>query len=135
MATTINPLISGPARVVRVMDPSTVVINVGAEKGVKRGDRFIVLFVEPNELVDPDTGVHLGRLEIVRGTGLVTHVQQHMATIRSDRVESNGRIVTRGGVGTNSLLASLTQATTTEYTDINVLPFNDVEVGDIARPV
>ena len=59
-----------------------VVINRGANHGVKLGDRFLV-FGEGPRIVDPDTGKDLGQLELVRGQGQVVHVQEHIATIHT----------------------------------------------------
>ncbi len=53
-------------RVVQVLNERELVINIGAEHGVKPGIRFAVLAAEPTELVDPETGEALGVLDRVK---------------------------------------------------------------------
>jgi hypothetical protein len=74
------------AKVVSVQDKYVVVINAGADKGVKVGQRFLVVGLG-EALTDPDTGEDLGRLEVVRGTVQATHVQDKVATLRSSEYE------------------------------------------------
>lgn len=69
--------------VVQVLEEDQLVINRGRDDGVKFGDKFLVYFVGPN-LTDPETNEDLGPLEIVRGSGVVTHIQNRIATIMSD---------------------------------------------------
>lgn len=73
-------------KVVSVSDEYTVVINLGYEKGVKAGDKFLIVGLG-DIIVDPDTQENLGQLEIVRGKASVTHVQDKMATIESCEYE------------------------------------------------
>jgi curli biogenesis system outer membrane secretion channel CsgG len=61
------------ARVVK-LDADRMYINVGAERGVKVGDRFTV-FAASEALIDPVTGANLGAEESQIGTAVVTDVQ------------------------------------------------------------
>jgi curli biogenesis system outer membrane secretion channel CsgG len=61
------------ARVVK-LDGERMYINVGAESGVKAGDRFAV-FAVGEALIDPVTGANLGAEEKEIGTAVVTDVQ------------------------------------------------------------
>ena len=70
-------------KVVKVIDEFTLVINIGSDDEIEKGQRFLVYSISPDDIIDPDTNESLGKLEIVKGTGTVTHVQEKMATIES----------------------------------------------------
>ncbi len=70
-------------RVVRVLDSENVVINAGASNGIKCGNRIIIYGIG-DEILDVDSDESLGRLEIVRGEGIVVHIQDKMCVVRSD---------------------------------------------------
>jgi curli biogenesis system outer membrane secretion channel CsgG len=65
------------ARVVKV-DGQRLYINVGAESGVKVGDRFAVFSVG-EALIDPVTGANLGAEQTETGVATVTDVQAKFA--------------------------------------------------------
>lgn len=69
------------AKVVKVLSPTELVINVGSADGVNSYDKFLV-YAEGEEIRDPDTGEMLGRLEIVKGKAEVVHIQERITTIR-----------------------------------------------------
>jgi hypothetical protein len=92
-----------PGKVVKILNRYEVVINLGAEDGVKESDEFVV-FAQGEEVMDPDTGESLGILEIVRGEALVKHVQPKITTLRSKQGEES-----------------------------SPAPFDGVRVGDLAR--
>jgi len=128
------------ATVAKVIDDYTVVINHGADKGVKTGDRFLIYFVEKEELLDPETGESLGHLELVRGTGTVTHVQAKLSTIESNRFEKNPRVKRRirsPGEYLGGLASFLATETTEEVeeTPSRMLPFESPRIGDKAKPI
>jgi hypothetical protein len=116
-----------PAKVIEVIDEHTLVINIGQTNGIDKGKRFLIYHLD-KELFDPDSGESLGVLEIVRGTGKVVHVQEKMATIKSDKTISNQ--VTRR----ISSLASFFEPTTTE-SRLKEMPFEHANVGDLAKPI
>lgn len=118
-------------RVVRVIDDLTLVLNIGSDRGVSKGDIFLVYYVEPEEIIDPNTGESLGKLEIVRGSGSVIHVQEKMCTIKSNRTESGGRII-RSGSGLASFLAL---GEVIEEPAKKAIPFESPTVGDFAKPI
>jgi hypothetical protein len=63
--------------VARIVDDAALVINRGAQHGVKAGMRFAV-FAEVEEVTDPETGDSLGRWELVKGLVAAAHVQEKM---------------------------------------------------------
>lgn len=119
-----------PALVAKVNDEYTLVINRGSENGVMKGDNFLVYYVDPEELFDPETGQSLGNLEIIRGTGTAIHVQPKMTTLKSNRVVSKGRVIRRQA----GLLAALS-GEVIEEPEKEVMPFDDPNVGDKVKPV
>ena len=100
-----------PASVASVMNLSRVVINRGAEHGVKYGQRFAVYALSEEDIVDPVTKESLGRLEIIKGIGKVVHIQ--------DKI---------------SILEAMPESTNVLVFDFNP-KFKDPVVGDKARPV
>jgi hypothetical protein len=122
-----------PATVVKVIDEYTVVINRGADHGITKGDAFLIYFIEPEELIDPDTGDSLGQLEIIRGTASATHVQAKMATIKSNRFLMRGKVV-RKHTGAFAALSGLGNEVI-EAPEKEDVPFDDVELNDKVKPI
>jgi hypothetical protein len=136
------------AKVVHVGDlgfapgPLEVVINRGMRDGVKAGDRFLVFGTGPH-IADPDTGEDLGALEGVRGRGQVVHVQEHLSTIRSierRRTRPAKRITRQPGWGTGGgIMAGLIGGTGSvveeELSQEEEVPFESVQLGDLAKPI
>lgn len=122
-----------PARVVEIIDPYRIVINRGALDGVKIGQRLLVYGLSTADLIDPETGQNLGRLEIVRGVGQVTHVQDRLATVSSARTAPGSkRVVRRGPPGIFGLGATEEE---TIQQGSESLPFDDPNKGDYVRLV
>ncbi|WP_156307155.1 hypothetical protein [Sphingobacterium endophyticum] len=57
-----------------------IVINGGLKDGIEENTRLLVYSLG-KEIVDPDTGVSLGALEVPKGYFKVTHSQDNMATL------------------------------------------------------
>lgn len=95
-------------KVVKILNPYEVVINLGAEDGVTKDDEFVV-FEQGEEVTDPDTDESLGILEIVRGQGVAKHVQEKLTTLRSTE--------------------------RTVWGDADPGPLDEVEIGHLARKV
>jgi hypothetical protein len=114
-------------KVVQILNPFEIVVNLGSEQGVTEKTKFVVYAVG-DEIRDPDTGESLGLLEIVRGRARVKHRQPKMATLRSERT----RFVTRETtpMATTWILGGSQKIIEREDED---LPFEAVEVGDRVR--
>jgi hypothetical protein len=132
------------AKIVHVIDPDAtyapteVVINRGAQQGIKLGDRFLVFGEGPN-ITDPDTGKDLGKLEVVRGRGEVVHVQDNLATIRTierRRLRPAKRVVREPtpipGLGPSFWGGKVVEE---ELSQESELPFEAVRLGDFAKPI
>lgn len=133
------------AKVAHLVDsrvaPSAVVINRGSSDGVKLGDKYLIFGYGP-EIVDPDSGEDLGRVELVRGRGEVMHVQDHLATVRSIeyRRSRTKRRVVRSDLHNDLLNAydSIIRGgriIEEELPPDESVPFEGVSVGDLAKPI
>lgn len=121
-----------PATVVKVIDEYKVVINRGALHNIKPGQRFLIYRLEDEEIKDPVTGESLGYLEIVKGTGKVTHIQERMSTIETDRREIlEKRIIRRKP----SALFFSGQEEEIITPSGDIMPFENPKVGDKAKPI
>jgi hypothetical protein len=123
-------------KVVKILDGYEVVINRGSNDGIQPGAVFL-LFGLDDIIVDPDTGEHLGRLELVRGRARVTHIQERLSTLESsERFNTSGtkKIIRRDAGRTLGLLGLGTTEEIEEATPDRLKQLN-AQVGDYARPV
>ena len=120
---------SFPATVVRLVNRYTLVINRGHLDGIKNGQRFLIYRLSEDEIVDPETGENLGRLETVKGTGKVIHVQERISTIESDKRGSPTRSIIRR----NPIFAYGVEEMITPSDEI--ISFDDPQIGDRAKPI
>jgi len=123
-----------PAIVVRVIDDHRIVINRGKVHGIKAGARFLVYELEEEEVKDPITGVSLGYLEIVKGTGKVTYVQDRMSTVESD---SRGEPAEKRVIKRRSPFFFTGEQEEEEVilSQGDLISFKEPEIGDKAKPV
>lgn len=101
-----------PATVAMVIDSNRLVINKGAQHGIKFGQRFTVYELSNEDIRDPTTNEPLGRLETIKGTGTVVHIQDKMAILEATHE--------------SALIAFLESAPNS---------FKDPKVGDKAKPI
>lgn len=121
---------ASPIVVSKVIDDYKIVINKGHADGIKKGQKYLVYGIS-EEVIDPITNESLGELEIVRGRGIVTHVQEKMATLKSDE-RSRSKIVRKRNLG---LLSSFGTEIEEESDSDTELPFEDPEVLDRVKPI
>ncbi|HEY4392556.1 MAG TPA: hypothetical protein VGP64_00765 [Polyangia bacterium] len=110
-------------KVVRILSKHEIVVNLGLTDGVLNHHEFLV-YRPGDELRDPDTGESLGTLEIVKGRGMPKHIQERLTTLRSSETRT-----TRTHESSVFKLAGLSRDVQTE------VPFSDVEIGDLVRPL
>lgn len=128
------------AKVAKVIDPFTLVLNKGAKQDIKIGQRFLVYTIG-DEIFDPETSLSLGKLEIVKGTGKITHVQDNISTLGSDMKTSPSRTVRRitkpapSLVGIGDLFRPSSTEEMEEQLPAQRVAFENPEVGDHAKPV
>ncbi|MEF9481040.1 hypothetical protein [Ralstonia sp. 1B3] len=125
------------AKVVGLIDSTTVVINAGELKGIGLGDKFLLVGLG-DIVVDPDTNEELDRLEIVRGKVKVVHVQSKISTVQSceyvkaDDVKQIKKVTSRA-TGLVTFLGpqdSVTESITPGKETLKVLA--GAQVGDLA---
>lgn len=121
-----------PASVIRVMSDDRLVFNRGSEDGIQEGQRFLV-YALGDELFDPGTGDSLGRLEIVRGTGVAMHVQEHLTTVDSDKRLPASKRTFRRTDPFHSLIAGSSEEVVHEVGER--LPFDEASEGDLVKPL
>ncbi len=112
------PKRSWPGTIAHLVNRYTVVVNRGKEDGVSLDQRVLVYADSDETITDPETGEPLGTLEHSRGSGTVTHVQEKMATIRTD--------VTEEDTSFRALTNPLRRVPT---------PFKGAKVGDKVKPI
>ncbi|HBG7496660.1 TPA: hypothetical protein KRD93_003638 [Clostridioides difficile] len=125
--------------IAKVIDPYNLVINKGSKDGIKEKQKFLIYSIDKeNPIIDPKTHQELGYLEIIKGTGVVKHIQENFTTILSCEYNS---IPTKSV--TKPIHKSLaykmgfepiyiTEETSTEE---ELLAFENPEVGDFAKPI
>jgi len=121
-------------KVVRVLSPTELVVNLGSAHGISDTSRFVV-FTPGDELTDPDTGEPLGQLEIVRGRAEAKHVQEKMSTIRSIEKKTMTRDRSRLAPGHSPFASGIKQPmfeTVTEEVLVDA-PFQGAQVNDLVR--
>ncbi len=121
------------ATVVKIIDEYKVVINKGEREGIKVGQKFLIYELEREEIKDPDTDEPLGHLEIVKGIGRVSHVQDRLATIISDVKEpAETRIIKRKPMSLFSVISGEEEVITSPA---GLAPFYEPKIGDKAKPI
>ena len=126
--------------VANVIDNCKLVLNVGENDGVKIGDRFLVYTNSNEDIVDPITKKSLGKLELVKGKGKVTHVQQYMCTIETlnTKEKTKKTVKDNNSLGFAILNYSFSTPSTTkteEEVEIIPIPFENPKVGDLAKEI
>jgi hypothetical protein len=130
-------LTNSSAVVAKIVDAYTIVINRGREHGVKEGAKFLIYGIG-EEVVDPESNVSLGNLELVRGIGVVVHVQDKLSTIKSSRTQSPTptiRTIKRNSRGFNAILGYGDETVEERTGDPVPVAFQGVATGDRARPI
>lgn len=118
-------------QVAKVLSRTRLVLNVGSDDGIKEDSRFLVYSIDDEDITDPITGNSLGKLEYVKGTGHVIHLQEKMCTIETLRKNSGKRVIQRknpflwgvGGMETE----------TEEIPADELEEFDNVMIGDNAK--
>lgn len=117
-------------KVVNVIDDYKLVLNIGSDDGAKEGQKYLIYEVGTEEIFDPDTNESLGFLELVKGTGIITHVQPKMSTIESCIYDkSSSKTVRRNPI---SVLSDYVETVDSNQTQ---RPFENPRINDLAKRV
>lgn len=109
------------AKVVKVISASKVAINKGTSSKIEEDDYFLIYELDPDDIIDPETGKNLGKLEISKGHARVIHVQEELSTLECVNAED---------IPTKSFFIS-----TFRGRDKTPSRFDGVKVGDFARRI
>ena len=133
-------------KVAQILSENLIIINVGAEAGVKLGMCFAVL-AQGEEVADPESGAVLGRWEIPKGHLRVTHVQERLATCEGDmpaaavKGDDSSANVLSAAMITHSMQPSSWQSRSKVQLDVNrsqmagMPSIGPISVGDLVREV
>jgi hypothetical protein len=128
-------------KVAKIIDDFTIVINKGKKDGLTAGQRFQVYAIG-DEIIDPDTNSSLGKLEIIKGTGRIVHLQDAIATIGSDMQASPTRTVKKLKRNNpySNYIHSFRDVLDISEEEEQVLPpkkvaFEKVFIGDLVRQI
>ncbi|MDU4952946.1 MULTISPECIES: hypothetical protein [Clostridium] len=113
-------------KIAKVINNYTVVINGGSSHGIKENQRFLIYSLNGEEIFDPDTKKLIGRLEIIKGSGTVTFLQENICTISSDKYRKTTKIEAIAFKGLDPDI---------EVADKTQLPFTNPEIGDLVKPI
>lgn len=69
-------------KVVKIFDETALLVNLGSNDGLKRGDLLAVV-EKGDEVADPETGESLGVLELVKAELIASDVQERMSILRT----------------------------------------------------
>ena len=110
-------------KVVNVIDDYKLVLNIGSDDGAKEGQKYLIYEVGTEEIFDPDTKESLGFLELVKGTGIITHVQPKIYD------KSSSKTVRRNPI---SVLSDYVETVDSNQTQ---RPFENPRINDLAKRV
>ncbi len=122
-------------KVAKILDDYRVVINVGRLDGIREGSG-VIIFEIGEEILDPITGENLGKLEIIKGTGTVTHVQEKIATVESNMKKDVGKQIKRLNPYSRTFISAyspLQQNEIIEEMPKEAKPFEEPSIGDCVR--
>lgn len=84
-------------RIIKILDQYRVIIDVGADSGIKRSMDFII-YSEGETVKDPESNEDLGRLENVKARVKVSHIQKRFSILESSETETRTPEVFRAWV-------------------------------------
>ncbi len=131
------------AKIVKVINDTKVVINAGSSSGLREGQLFLI-YTESDRVTDPDTGEDLGTIEIVKAKAHITHLQEKLATLEPIPTKKVGKkTIIKNNSNNNAFRRSFfgyfngeeTETITEENPTTIIIPFADVKVGDLAKPI
>lgn len=108
----------------------SVLINKGYKDKVKKGQKYLIYSISDEIIIDPDTRKPIGNLEIVKGIGKVTEVEEHRAFLHSDEFETSYITIKRPKIISNE---QLPEEKTVEREITKA--FHDVKIGDLVKRI
>lgn len=106
-------------QVAYIINNEQLVLNVGSDDGISEGQEFLIYGLSENDIIDPATNSSLGRLELVRGTGVVDYIQDKMCILKTNTIRKSPTF------SVTKMLAG----------ESNYVPFDSPKIGDYAREI
>lgn len=108
-------------------DVLEVIVSGGHDAGLSDDMRFIV-YELGEELFDPVSKASLGHFEIVKGRGRIVHMQGKMSTLRTARIR---KVLNNPFAVRNALTNEISKE---NYKSVPI-PFKNIKIGDLVRPI
>lgn len=124
-------------RVVKVIDEYRLVINKGSDDGITENNQFLIYHLG-EELFDPDTKECLGILELVCGEGKPEHIQEHLTTLVTSKVETrqSKKVVKHGNSGISAMLSGYGGVTEESYDpEVIKVPFDGADTDCLFKQI
>ncbi len=143
METVENILKGNNGQVVKILSKTKLVINRGSNHNVTLGDKYLIYGLT-EELFDPETKESLGSAEVIRGKGIVIHLQETLCTIESTTIiqsEPHKKIIKQHTDILGSQLSSFLQNRRPEIIEeitpggSYIMEFTSPQKGDYARKI
>lgn len=74
-------------KIIKILDQYNVIVNIGADSGIKRGMDFII-YSEGETVRDPESNEVLGKLENVKAKVKASHIQERFSILESSETET-----------------------------------------------
>ncbi|MDU1308491.1 MAG: hypothetical protein E6936_13665 [Clostridium perfringens] len=117
-------------KVIYIKNSKELVINAGSIDGIKEGQKFLVYSLDGEVIKDLDTGEILGNLEVIKGTGVVSFLQEKFCTITSDMYTKPSPLNPLATViNLNSILSSENEEEKIHCS------FSNPKIGDLVKPI
>lgn len=127
-------------RIAKIINDTSIVINGGTNKNVKKGQKYQIVGKEgANVVTDPVTKESLGTLDELKGNVIIKTVYPKMAIAETEKTRSFNTINSglARGVAANALYGSVKQKTLNvdrnQITGGELEEASPVQIGDFVR--
>lgn len=124
-----EPLLTG--RVLKILDPYRVVVDIGYNKGIKNNMKFII-YELGEEIIDPDTRRVIDRLEIIKHCIKVIQIQEKFSVMKSDEYEPDFFKTFTSGDYQSKIIPLSTEEKPAKSSEKE---YKKIKVGDLVRQI
>lgn len=119
-------------KVLKILDPYRVVVDIGYEMGIKKDMKFII-YELGEEIRDPDTCKVIDRLEIVKHSIKVSQIQEKFSVMKSDEYENEPSIAVMLSMYSLSQRKIIPLSTEEVPPKSSEKDYKKIKVGDLVR--
>jgi len=120
-------------KIVKILDQYKVLVNIGADSGIKRGMDFII-YSEGETVEDPESHEVLGKLENVKARLKVSHIQEEFSILESSETEERTPLTSKAWLDFLSLYRAVRKPLPLEVEPkIQGEQEKIVKIGDLVR--